>query len=945
MHISFDNLPSSNVDKATTAYRAAEVKSGRQTGGYALDISGKVTDNAAYGFKGNANAHGRAAEEVMQMMGSEDVALYRDYMTVMSNSMSDEDFAELMKNGYNPMDMDIEEAVTIVDTIKAELLKAGVNVEGYTDSLDMDSLAQITGSVSYAESLAKAFSCEDVPATEENIEQTMEAVAMGKELTQMSEGAVKYMVTNEMEPTIDNLYLAEHAGAMDANRQGRGYFAEELPGYYGQKAVTADLAELQGQIEKIIEKAGYPVTEETVQDGFWLVEKGVPLTVESFSRLQELKQVELPATEEMLFAAAAGALAEGRPAKEGNLADPRSIYRRAVDCYTDYEKRYEEALVAEPTAENIKARRQLEEVRLHMTVEVNVKLLKSGFAIDTAPIEETIKALKQLEEEKAGQTDTEVLTGRPAEVYKETLAKTSEIPFLPAVTLGHILSRGGLLTVDAVYETGKSMQEVLLKAGEAYETMLTKPRADMGDSIKTAFRNVDELLLNMGIEPTDENRKAVRSLSYNHMELTEENLLAVKGADKVVQRVVEKMTPSAVISMIRDGINPLKTSMEELDTYLSEREDFTGDSEKYSRFLYRLEQNKEITEQEKDSYIGIYRLLRQIEKSDGAAVAKLVDSQAEINFANLLSAVRTGKVRGVDVTVQEGFGGLKEAVEKGVSIDAQIDAAYHENLLKEIRSMHEVSDDAVKLLKQLEQPVTIDNLLAADALRQNGGGPFKRLSEKAEENGRKEPLYKELTDTDKIFETKDSLQEAYDNLITHSEALAKELAFAENMQSVDVRAMQLVCKQLHIQGLRGAREEEYDLPESIDGEMTSIHLKLVHDSEESGRFLVRMDTVVFGRLSGEFSLNNGTVSGYFSGTGSETAALLQSTAEAFTARLAAQGFVTGTIQVVEGNREGSLIQNGGSKEETRTLYKAAGIVIGALKETLTERADRSKYEN
>ena len=87
--------------------------------------------------------------------------------------------------------------------------------------------------------------------------------------------------------------------------------------------------------------------------------------------------------------------------------------------------------------------------------------------------------------------------------------------------------------------------------------------------------------------------------TYQYLELTEENLLAVKGADKVVRRVVEKMTPSAVLEMIREGIHPLETSMEELDSFLSKRDTYAEDSEKYSRFLYNLEQNGAITEEEK----------------------------------------------------------------------------------------------------------------------------------------------------------------------------------------------------------------------------------------------------------------------------------------------------------------------------------------------------------
>lgn len=321
MHITFNGTSSSNVDKVTTAHQTASSAARKAESGYALDISGTVTENTAYGFHKSQGVHGRTAEEVMQAAGSEDLTLYRNYMTVMSHSMSDEDFARLQKEGRSLTDVEIEDAVTILDTIKAEMIKGGANIVGYTDDIDMEKLADMTGSMAFAEQLVKAFAMEDIPVTQENVEQAMEAFSRGTELTELSEGAVKYMVTNEMVPDIDNLYLAEHAGAVDASRQGQGYFAEELPGYYAQKASAADTERLQTQVEKIIEKAGYSVTEETLADSYWLIEKGVPFTEESFRLMEELKEVELPAQAEELFSAIAGALAEGRPAGEANLAE------------------------------------------------------------------------------------------------------------------------------------------------------------------------------------------------------------------------------------------------------------------------------------------------------------------------------------------------------------------------------------------------------------------------------------------------------------------------------------------------------------------------------------------------------------------------------------------------------------------------------------------------
>ncbi len=958
MHITFDNTPSSNVDKVTTAYKTASNGSVRAGGGYALDISGKVTDNTAYGFARSQGVHGRTAEEVMQAAGGSDVTLYRNYMTVMSNSMSDEDFGKLLEEGYHPSDMDLDAEVTIVDTIKAELVKAGVHITGYTDDVDAEKLTEITGSEAYAQSLAKAFAAEDIPLTEENVSKAMDAFGRGMELTELSEGATKYMVTNALEPEIDNLYLAQHAGAVDANRQGRGYFKEEQ-GYYARKATGEDVASLQGQMEKIIEKAGYEVSEETLADAKWLIEKGVPLTEQTYSSMEQLKEVSLPASEETLFEAIAGALAEGKQAGEGNLFDGRSTYRKAVDCYTAYEEKYQAILAAEPSAENIKARRQLEEIRLHMTVEANVKLLRSGFSIDTAPMEETIEALKQLEEQTAspkqdatclidGGLTGSKFAGNTADLCREALSKSREIPHLPAATIGKLLMEKQELTIDSVYETGSRLREAFRAANESYETMMTAPRADMGDSIKKAFRNVDELLTSMGLELSDENRKAVRSISYNHMELTEENLEAVKAATSKVESVVNKMTPMSVLEMIRAGVNPLKTSMEEMEQFFAQMDTYPQESEKYSVFLRNLEHNKEITPEEKDSFIGVYRLLRQIEKSDGAVIGRLVSTQAEISFSNLLSAIRTGKVKGVDVNVNGEFGGLKEAIAQGVSIDTQIESAFSKDILREIRTVQNVSDDAIRMLRTIEEPVTIDNLLAADTIRQDGAAPFKRLSKAKEKIGEPQKgiadildkagfAGEEITDTQDAtgaFADRETFTKAYETLIGESKVLAEEATFAEGMSSLDVRAMQLVCKQLHIQGVRAAKEQEYDLPQYIDGELTAIHLKLVHDSESKGKLAVNIGTEKYGDLSGEFSLEENTVSGYFAGKGEETLQILQKTAETFAARLQEAGFVSGTLQVVDA-KTGSRNLEGGEQTETKQLYNVAGIAIGAFKQALT----------
>ena len=81
-----------NKDRETTGYQKADSTREVCSAGFALDISGTVTDNSAYA------GHGRTAEEVMQKAGMEDITARRNYMAVMSNSVSDEDFAKILRS-------------------------------------------------------------------------------------------------------------------------------------------------------------------------------------------------------------------------------------------------------------------------------------------------------------------------------------------------------------------------------------------------------------------------------------------------------------------------------------------------------------------------------------------------------------------------------------------------------------------------------------------------------------------------------------------------------------------------------------------------------------------------------------------------------------------------------------------------------------------------------
>lgn len=953
MKINLDtNNTNQNVDKvATTTYRDTQTQKSSQSGVYALDISGTVMDNKAY------KGQGKTAEDVMQEAGQIDTAVQRDYMTVMSNSMSAQDFGQMMKDGYQVGDMEIEEVVTIVDKIKAELIKGGAQVAGYTDQIDADTLEKITGSEVFAKELCQQFAAHDIPVTEENVRNAVEAYHKAEELSQMTDGAVKYMVENQMEPTIDNLYLAQHSSTADGSRQGKGYYEcfsqQGYGGYYAKKAEDFHWQQLYPQMEAVIQKAGLEVNEETMEDAKWLIEKGIPLTSDAVRKFNQLDSLTLPQDEKQILSAIASAIADGNAAGGANLADDRSNLEKAVEYTERFEQITEEAVdkavsegepltlqnleaaqkqivgntsglekdktqepknngMAAQTAgamENpavISARRQLEEIRFMMTVEANLRLMKNGFVIDTSELEQLVNALKQMEAQHKqfmfGDGDAAAVSEKSA-IYAETQRKVDEIPYMPIDVAGRFKVTDEDFTLNQVHIEGSALRNKYDEAREKYETLMTAPSKEMGDSIRKAFRNVDDILEDMKLETTDENRRAVRILSYNRMELSAENIQAVKESDTELRSVIEKMTPAVVLQTIRDGKNPLEMTVPELNDYLDSMEYHKEQEvEKYSRFLYKLDKNKEIDAQERSAYIGIYRMFRQLEKTDDAAVGMILNTGAEFSFKNLLSAIRSNKKAGMDFTVDDAFAGI-EAAAKGVSISAQINAGfnrtyqdiaraaadrmakqdasteadYQNDRVQEYRQLNEVEDSVINELLDNKQPVTANNLLAADMLMNCSGALYKKLNEYTK-SADKDKVKDALSHVQEAMTDKDSLQEAYGEMQEIYEEVLEEAQYDPEITYIDLKAIQSCKKQLTLAG-NLAQEENYQIPVEIHGEMTAIHLRVLHDEKEGGKVKAAFSTEAYGKVAAQFSIRNNKITGYIACSTAEGTAGLQERAE------------------------------------------------------------------
>ena len=710
----------------------------------------------------------------------------------------------------------------------------------------------------------------------------MDALSQAVSLDGISDKMLSYLLKNDLQPSISNLYMAQYSGAANSET---GVGTSEIS--------DGDFADMEGQISAIIESAGLEVNEETLANSKWLIENQIPLTgdhLQSLSDLLELSQkIENGEIDwNQLLDHMAKAIGEGKRPGDVNM---------------------------------ITSQRRMEENRLIMTTEAESTMGKLGVEADIKSMEDTVESLKDQEKQYyRNLMDSMGIPSTDENVEKavDTISVFDALKGQPAYVIGQIDAG---TTIEEIYDNGSQMQQALEKANERYETLMTAPRRDMGDSIQKAFSNAAESLLkDMNLENSAANQRAVRILGYNGIDIYEENIQIVKALDEQMQRAFKNMTPAVTLEMIRRGENPLDMSMEQLNQVAEDIKQETGneDQERFSRYLWKLEQNYEITEEERSGYIGIYRLIAQVEKTDGAALGALMQQGSDITMRNLLTAVRSSKKSGMNYEINDNFDGV-QAKETGIKIDQQIEVAFQTNCVRDI--LDEISPEKLHLLGENQwQNMTPEQL--AEALSQIEETPEvqqdaqRYAQEQLEEvqqalnasqevyeyldrydisnsvanimavnnmlrhpNQMMDKLWKEYnfsTDSvEKIEDLKQQVLDAFGESIKTPEELAEaQETLAEvaehvmetmiiedpDVNTIDVRAMKQATMQFQLCAKK-SKEESFMIPVQTGDGVTAVSLKVVRGKKEKGWVDILFDTNKLGKVAASFQAKEDGVSG------------------------------------------------------------------------------------
>lgn len=611
-----------------------------------------------------------------------------DRLGSISDRATEEDCKELEEEGMTLEKYNLERLERLLERMKAQTALKQAGIEGQLE--DKQSRREVIEKTAkknairemsregISELIAERLTAANLPVTENNVSRIADAVKMAGEAQYMTEASFSYLIGNGMEPTIENCYKAAHTG------EGRKIpVSDEL-----MKQLEPQIGELLRQAEQNMEngfvsgaKARAVKQEEQInglqtdalqnetkmpkaEDARWLLERELPLTAENLSYKKELERLTAD-------------FGTGRLSDEAVLAGTvESLYRGI-----------------EPKQANLSVLRRKEELRLQMTEEALDTMQKLGVEADTEAIKERIESLKQQEQEYFRQMLMAEGSEQTAEaaLFEQTLAAADKVRTADVSLLAKSFETRSIQTLQSLAELADGGIPApfagMQAATEAYEPLMTAPRRDMGDSIQKAFRNVDSQLESLGMELSAANRRAVRILGYNSIPLTQENINEMKFYDAQVRGLVEHLQPQVTVELIRRGINPLEGSLQQVSEASEKisRELGVSAEERFSEYLVKLDRKHELTAEERDAYIGIYRMLYQIEKTDGAAIGALVKSGRELTLANLLTESRGLRRRGMDVSVDDAFGEA-ETIREGQYINDQIEAAYHSRQLNEVRN-------------------------------------------------------------------------------------------------------------------------------------------------------------------------------------------------------------------------------------------------------------------
>ena len=904
VNITNTNINVNNDDKLNTStYKSVQQtsKSGATSSIFAGgDIFGINT------AKTTAVTYSKNDTEEKAVMDNENIKeKLAEAVNSLMSMITPEGYNGLSELGIIPNEENPELSIGVYERIQMELATYCDDYVPTSLNINKEKLQEITGSAAFANAVEKAM-----------------------DLKNMSEDSKACIVQSDEVPTIDNVYKEAHSSV------GHNTMKKELS--------EDEMSSIIPQIEKMFEMAGIENNDTNMQIAKWMISYSIPLTPEKINKAINLDKSLSLSTEEfetairenisysMYFTGSekCALFTKGQYDLESikkcletihNVTD-EAIYETVTTdkCLNvenldnaNYDKANENAdEIKLDTPKLLQAKKTILEARVVMSSASLLKIQSLGVDIKSVAIDELVEEIENIQQ-KIAEEFLESVGANPTAENKELLLNTTI-----AVNGIRYASISMVAAVSVETDTLETVSKTALTYGiTSYEKVGTEVRRDLGDSINKAFENVDNLLEQIEMEVSEINRKAVRILGYNSMDVTVENVEKMAEAATEIEYLVKNLTPKAASYLISNNINPMDTDIKTLNKQLEQinQELNIKTVENFAEYLWKLDKTDGISTEDRKKFIEIYRTLHKITEKDSRSIGAAISSGYELTMENLLAAAKSRNISA-------------EVVKKFMDSDES-----NEYELFKINKLQEnvVSEEEVTELISNNIPVTPKNMKNVKELKTNG-----KVLEKLYENS-PESVKKLLLKIEENIGDEMGLKEAYEKLSEEQQVVIKDEMSSISPTYGNIEAVLANNGMIDLMK-KLSKNESYYVPVEINGSITNVHLTVISGTEESS-LTVNMKESLLGEINLQMNIETDTESNkvklqgmlIFKDSGMKEKA--EKLASDYTNELSKNNINVSSITVINSMSYKSKLQNSAEKGETSVLFKCAKLFINTIK--------------
>lgn len=367
------------------------------------------------------------------------------------------------------------------------------------------------------------------------------------------------------------------------------------------------------------------------------------------------------------------------------------------------------------TQEAISEKLNLYKIQLKLTTEAMYSLYDKGINIDTKPLKEVVTYLEEIEQEKykkyleLNEVDS---TQDNIQTIKNVVSTIQNIyPNVVYNTFKDIIGQKVDFSLSGINKSLKAQNII-----DDFETFKTMPNRAFGDSINKLKDDFKNLLIDNGFEPNEANLKALKILSVNNVDFTEENMLNVKLLDSKIDYLANNLHPLTVAKMLKDSFNPMDKNINDVIDYINNNSFGQTSREKIAEQILDIDKENKLSKEERDAIVAVYRMLNMVQKGDSVAIGNLLKTEKNVTLSNLLQASKISEKNrkniDFDKKVDDNTGESEKITsDKNItnSIQSGIDKAneeYNRFILGQILNF--TNPDKIS---QVDNNISIENLL------------------------------------------------------------------------------------------------------------------------------------------------------------------------------------------------------------------------------------------